>query len=542
MRYTLKRDFSFEKIIWPVFICMIVVSAILRIIASFHYPFYDEGVILVNILTFFSHRTLMPVCSFYPTLFSYLAAIPTAVGAVILHIQHVLPSAFDMGSLFNIGSYLSLFPARLTSVFFGVLTIIVIYKTGKRYFDKLSGVIAAMLLAFSSIHLSRSSLALPDVTMIFFVALSIFYSLAALENRNGKNFVLAGAFAGFAVSTKYNGGMAVFSVLAAHLIHLWDDKQIFSSRLWADKRILLSAVAFIGAFVIGSPASVLSPGSFWGGLLCQIEGVVATSRSGVSGIPYLHEAATLWKTENATAIFFLIGILYSILRPNRKVIVISAAVLVGYLYLGTVKSKYGHYLLCIYPGFVLLSGRALSELIRLRRRTWMKVMISLVVICAFSFPVCARIKGAFLGFREDNRWTAYRWIQNNIPEGSRIVVDEFPFLPQLYKKEQKEKWLTGPHKEFFSRHIGDVRTYQLIKMTYDFKWFNGVDADYLITSSYYSRAFFVNLPSPKDKTYTDSMARHNIYAAIKENNLPGWARVKKFDSGKGPQIQIFVRK
>ena len=111
-------------------ILIFTTAAVLRIAALGKYVFMDESPILFNLVNFYYNHTLMPIHFNYPTCFSYLAAIPTAIGALILYIGGTLTTPTDMMALFDLDHVLGIIPARLTSVVFGLATILRLFKVG----------------------------------------------------------------------------------------------------------------------------------------------------------------------------------------------------------------------------------------------------------------------------------------------------------------------------------------------------------------------------------------------------------------------------
>src|SRR4029450_9523662 len=96
------------------------------------------------------------------------------------------PSVSDTGALLDVDSVLAALPARLTSCTFGVLTLIVLFDTGRRYYSDRVAFVAVVLLGFSTLHITYSAYALPDVTMTFFAMCSVRFSLAALQHRRNR--------------------------------------------------------------------------------------------------------------------------------------------------------------------------------------------------------------------------------------------------------------------------------------------------------------------------------------------------------------------
>src|SRR4030042_287518 len=134
-----------RKLFWAV----LAAAAVLRAASCGKYLFIDETTTILNIINFFMNRTLVPLHFNYPTLYSYLSTPPTALASLIYYQLGLAPTPLGFGSLFLLQSALTALPARLTSAAFGTATVYLVYKTGRRFRDENTGLLAAALLAFS---------------------------------------------------------------------------------------------------------------------------------------------------------------------------------------------------------------------------------------------------------------------------------------------------------------------------------------------------------------------------------------------------------
>ena len=104
---------------------------------------------------------------------------------------------------------LSEFSFRLTSVIFGTLTIVLVYYLGNLLYNKKIGLLAAILLAVSPLHVVYSRTAFSDVFHTFFIVLTILtMEFLILKNPNGRYtmvlVLLSGMLSAVAFLIKYN--------------------------------------------------------------------------------------------------------------------------------------------------------------------------------------------------------------------------------------------------------------------------------------------------------------------------------------------------
>lgn len=103
---------------------------------------------------------------------------------------------------------------RVATAFLGTATIYVVYRAAERWGQAVS-LLAATAIAIQPQLVQSSHFALTDTPLIFFVALTLLFSLRAADSPNYRAFALAGIAAGLATGTKYTGGLAGLMPLAA---------------------------------------------------------------------------------------------------------------------------------------------------------------------------------------------------------------------------------------------------------------------------------------------------------------------------------------
>ena len=93
------------------------------------------------------------------------------------------------------------FAIRFPSAVFGVLSVLLVYIIGARYFDKRAALLGALFLAVTVSHVYISRLALQEATIIFFILLTL-YSIIRTLDRD-RYFLLLGVSLGLALLTKF---------------------------------------------------------------------------------------------------------------------------------------------------------------------------------------------------------------------------------------------------------------------------------------------------------------------------------------------------
>src|SRR4051812_41421720 len=138
---------------------------------------------------------------------------------------------------------------RAVTAAFGVATVLLVYQIGMRWGGR-HALLAAGLMAVLPLHVRYSHYVLTDTPLTFFVTLTFLLSLVAHERNTLRAFAWAGAAAGLAAATKYNGGIALLMPLLA----CWMTVPARPSR----RAAAAAAVAACGAaFLIGAPYTLL---------------------------------------------------------------------------------------------------------------------------------------------------------------------------------------------------------------------------------------------------------------------------------------------
>lgn len=114
-----------------------------------------------------------------------------------------------------------LLTARLLSVVFGTLSIILVYLLGSLLFSKRAGLIAAFLLAISIFHITWAA-AYQDQTMMFFVLLASYFFIKTYQEKGTISY-LSAVFLGVAILVKIITGIFIFMFGAFMLGILYKD-------------------------------------------------------------------------------------------------------------------------------------------------------------------------------------------------------------------------------------------------------------------------------------------------------------------------------
>lgn len=119
---------------------------------------------------------------------------------------------------------LTLFATRIWVVFFGFLSLIMIYLLGRKLYNNKVGIIAVFVLGSFVTFYDYATHLMMDVPLIFFILASIYYLILSKDNKNLtlKYAMLSGIFFGLALMTKQLEALLIPVILLTFLLFTKD--------------------------------------------------------------------------------------------------------------------------------------------------------------------------------------------------------------------------------------------------------------------------------------------------------------------------------
>lgn len=320
---------------------------------------------------------------------------------------------------------------RWVSAIAGVATVWVTYRIGKRAFGAAAGLAGALFLAVVYLHVRDSHYATPDVVTTLLAALSLLLALRACDTARVADLVASGLFAGLAASVKYPGVIAAAGTLAA-FAHLVTARRV---PVWS---LVAAAAACVAGFVVGTPYSVLSTSEFVRDITRQFTMV---SSAGVGQGPTSFAAGLIEIFGKSVArgigyLIFILAVFGAVLprlgdrtrrgRHARTVIAVYAVAMFLVMMLITVKRS--TYLTPSLPALAVLAAAGAEALWRRLARplavpAGVPLAVITLVVAGLAMVPSVRFGTALAAV--DTRTRAARWVENEIPPGSTVVVEDY---------------------------------------------------------------------------------------------------------------------
>ena len=296
----------------------------------------------------------------------------------------------------------------------GILTVLVVYGLGLSAYGRAVGLLAAALLATCHLHVRESHFATVDIVMTLFITVSMLFAVRAASKPSLGNYLLAGLFAGLAVSTKYNAGLVVLGLLAASFYARPRlDKKRVAVRLFS-----AGLIAFL-AFAATSPYVLLH----YQGFLANMDGLGT----------FLYErksALALWDHLSVTfpaglgGPLFLVstaGVVRAFWQRRPADWVLLAFLIPCFILISGVRVTFPRYVLPLVPVLVVLAADtavgAVNRFAAGKRWAW---VLALAVLAS---PGVARsIRYDRVASLEDTRLLAAEWIGENAAPQTTILL------------------------------------------------------------------------------------------------------------------------
>ena len=199
--------------------------------------FWDERYTLENVAAVLDADQHGPKNAFHPTLAHLPQAVVLGTARSLCRHTALCDDPIVEDGRFTPLAYLL---ARWLEALFGALSLVALYRIGRRLFGRAEGLTAAALLAMVPWHVRQSAIIKPDILLVLLLLLACEAALWVAQRPVLRRYCAAGVVAGLAAATKYNGYTAGIPLLLGTLAGLRRDPR----RLWR-----LAAAAGVAAVV-----------------------------------------------------------------------------------------------------------------------------------------------------------------------------------------------------------------------------------------------------------------------------------------------------
>ena len=293
---------------------------------------------------------------------------------------------------------------EIISILFGTGSIIMTYLLGKKLYNKNTGMISAVLLAFSPVFFYFSSFALTSIP-------SLFFSLAAIYLFKEKKYFFSGLFCGITFLIRYPQGLLFASLVLLSIKNFKDVKKIVLGFLCIVIPLLLYNLFMYGNFLQPFISASTHQSN-------EVNSVLDSSiLSKVHN--FLYYFIELLK-QNILSVFFFISILFYI-KKKEKFIIIPFLYLI---YFTLINNKQTRFSIVFIPLIYIFSINYL--LIKLKRFKTKDIII-ILVLSSLIYPTIliyqdTKLRGEYVPQINDY----YQFIINQQFETKILTTDPTP--------------------------------------------------------------------------------------------------------------------
>jgi len=499
------HDFSIASIFF-------IISLILRICNYTEQPIFADEIKYFSAYSFsiLSHNWSWPLRWMWiqPPLFPYILAFVTYI--------------------FNGELYV----LRLVPIFFGSLSVYVLYFLGKILFDRRVGILSAILLIFSSYHIFYSRVLMLEAQLILFMLISSYFFFKSYKKKDDFKYACAsGIFLGLSSITKLNGYL-LYLFFAIFII--WTKKRLNS---FIDKRFLIT---FLTSILVNLPVWIYLYLRNANPLLHQLQAMTAKSGSAASIKSYGfleliirgfnnfidlmidgHSVATLslpwYPILQLAAIYLCIITIFYYIHPFLKAQKSESFVFIFFMvfniFVALYRKRHEYYLLWSIPiFFIMVSNISVRcfDYLKFQPKN-IKFFISIltlvfVIIFIFSYIITGTMapfvnKGVKAGYEEQ-----VIKIKNYIQPGDAIAAS-LPTTVNYYLDKYDFK-VQENNIQIFDLYYVDKKS--LVKEV-DIKMLEEVKPRFIITSEWYQSAY--------SDSYSNIIIRNNYNLISKEDGI-----------------------
>ncbi len=382
-----------------------------------------------------------PLAHYNPALYPYFIGLVYTLTYGGFRLFNALPSSFDLNAAWSepMLPWISglIYLARYTSAAIGLLTMLMVYRLGRRAYGRETGVGAAIIFGLTFLPIREAHFAVSDAPVALGVAVTLYLCLKIVKRGHWSDYFWAGVALGLSAATKYSAGLLVLPFGMAHLLSQKYPR--WTERLINTWRMLLAALVAIASYLLVSPYTLLEWEEFWADFSENLE----SARVGFQGLDLdpaggavFYLKGLIWGLGWSLFILFLLAILFALWRRRRVDLVLLTLPVLGFFYLQRQEMYFVRWLMPFLPPMAVLAAetvrgicesanlRISESLFVIRRSSLVVRHSSLVIIILLTLPsTYVAWRADYIFTQLDTRTEALHWIRQNIPPGSNLAVE-----------------------------------------------------------------------------------------------------------------------
>jgi len=393
----------------------------------------------------------------YPSLYLYFTLFVSGIYFIIGRIFGVFTSAQDFAYSFirnPTGIYLIL---RIFSAVWSTGVVGMTYIIGKQSYNRRVGFLGMLMITFIPSILVSAHEIRPSMPMMFFVLLSFYFLIKYYRNGQIKHFYWSAIILGIAISIFYS---ALPLIVLLPIVYFSHEREM---RL-LDKKLWFAFFFVLLFFILGTPFSIFDFKTFINDFSAHTRGAISNLPKGAVAIPinllFVGTRTLGLPLINLPllGIICLLGIFVVLQERRTESIFLTTPVVAFSIPVAMYHCPDLGYLFPAISFFLLAGARfidkiiaeahhrfgGISENIRGIRRIYLYVLGVFFACLIPSIIECVRIDYSYS--LKDTRTIAKEWIEENIPFGSKVLID-------MYAKSPPIKMTKGQLEKLYKRAV-----------------------------------------------------------------------------------------
>lgn len=328
----------------------------------------------------------------------------------------------------NIGEWAKIFlVGRLLSVFYGILTVWVIYVLAKKMFGKKTGFLSALFVAIMPAHVVHSRYIIMNVPGVFWIVLAFIFMKNILDSGRTKDYVLAGVCTGLAFATRYSAAPLFLVLILTHILNDNPGKTL--------KNILSGLSAMVASFLVGAPYTILDFPNFMKGFRAVGEGLVLSSGFSFFGNIFAVVKSYFGGMEIILLLVCILGIFLSVIRRTKEdILLLSWIAILTVIFIRAGALSTPGRILPALPFVAILGARFIDVSLSKWRVVSIVVLVVIFIHSGLFYTAYFRLLS-----EKDIRDESSEWIIENIKPNSSIGLVREPswFNPGIIDRKYR---------------------------------------------------------------------------------------------------------
>ena len=423
-------------------ILLVLVSLVLCAVGihfGLPYLYHDDEQIIVKRALRFGSGDFNPHFFFYPSLHMYILFLAYGIYFIVGLIFGFFSSVRDFAHLYinnPTGFYLI---GRGLSAVFATGIVVMTYLVGKKLYNETVGVLGGLFLIAIPNFVDTAHTIKNDVPMLFILMIFFYIALQIYYTGERKFYVLSGLTLGLATATKYNAIILVPVIVLVHLFYSYRSARgrarVTFKNLLFSPSLVLSGVFVIIGFVAGCPFAVLDFKTFYRHFSGILIFTATDKEFGQSGALLNYSKLVLYIGGNRPllGIICILGVIAGVFRRKKEDLILISTILI--IYLVCIRQSIQQWQ-SFYPAFPFLAisgARLVADSYKLINQK-LKIVFVIIMSLILLDPLVQSVLNDYLISQKHARTFAKEWIESNIPENAKILVDNHG--PQLLRSKE----------------------------------------------------------------------------------------------------------